>query len=332
MGTFAGHILPGVGFALIGIWHLFNTIRNYVEAPWNFHSRPWFPTRWGGKYVRYLEPLAIIIGSCTSIAAELFICPASHQPWADDWSIPSNHLNNFEHSTISFFFVFYGATCLASDALKVHLPRGLLHVMGAFAFSQELMLFHFHSADHMGLEGHYHWLLQLPICVGVLAALTEIAAPKAFIVSFLRSVAILFQGLWFVQMGLTLYVPSLVPTGCELLREQRHWEVRCGSLGSEADMRAKALANLYFSWYLVAALLFSISLYVSMMYHHGRKQAQFEPLLSSLETADSQSEGEHNVTKDVEAATSSRSSEDDGTHSVESVIEMQGMSSISLER
>lgn len=327
MGTLIGHVAPGVGFVLIGIWHLFNTIRIYIEAPWDFQSRPWFPTRWRGKHVKYLELLAIIFGSCTSIAAELFICPAKHQPFADDWSIPSDHLNNCEHSTISLFFLCYGITCLVSDILKIHLPRGVLNVMGAFAFSQEFMLFHFHSADHMGLEGHYHWLLQLPIIVGLLAALIEIAAPKAFIVSFVRSISIIFQGLWFVQMGLTLYVPSLVPTGCWMVREDGHWEVRCGVKGSQADKRAKALANLYFGWYLVAVLLFSIVLYVSMMYYHSSKQVQYEPLLSSLK-ADAH-EGHQNK-KDVEAGTSPKSSGDD--HSVLSDIEMQGMTSISLER
>ncbi|CAM6090542.1 unnamed protein product [Calypogeia fissa] len=328
MGTFIGHILPGVGFVLIGLWHLFNTVRNYVEGPWNFQSKPWFPTRWRGQYLKYLELYAIIFGSCTSIAAELFICPAKHQPFADDWSIPSVHLNNFEHSTISLFFAFYGITCLISDILKIHLPRGVLHVMGAFAFSQELMLFHFHSADHMGLEGHYHWLLQLPIIVGLVAAMLEIAAPKVFIVAYVRSVSILFQGFWFIQMGLTLYVSSLVPTGCDIVKEDGTSEVRCGTMS--ADMRAKALANLYFSWYLVAIILFSIGLYVSMMYHHSSKQLQYEPLLSSLK-ATTHEEGHQNL-KDVEAAQSPRSSQDDGTHSVESDIEMQGMSTISLER
>jgi hypothetical protein len=328
MGTFVGHILPGAGFVVIGLWHLLNTVRNYVEGPWNYQSKPWFPTRWRGKYLKYLELYAIIFGSCTSIAAELFICPAKHQPFADDWSIPSDHLNNFEHSTISLFFAFYGITCLVSDILKIHLPRGVLHIMGAFAFSQELMLFHFHSADHMGLEGHYHWLLQLPIIVGLIAAMLEVAVPKAFIVSYVRSVSILFQGVWFIQMGLTLYVLPLVPTGCDMFEEDGHMMVRCST--QEADMRSKALANLYFSWYLVAVLLLSIILYLSVMYHHSSKQLQYEPLLSNLK-ADSNEERREHV-KDVEAAISPRSSQDDGTHSVESDIEMQGMTNISLER
>lgn len=326
MGTFIGHILPGAGFVLIGIWHLFNTIRNYVEAPWNFESRMWFPTRWRGKLLHYLELEFIIFGSCMSIAAELFICPESHQPLADDWSIPSVHLNNFEHSSISLFFVLYGASCLVTDVFKIHLPRGVLHIMGAFAFSQELMLFHFHSADHMGLEGHYHWLLQLPIIVGLFATILEIAVPKAFIVSFVRSVSVLFQGVWFIQMGLTLYVRPLLPTGCEMFEEDDHKIVRCSTV--EADMRSKALANLYFSWYLVVVLLFSIILYVSTMYHHSSKQLQYEPLLGNLK-ADSSEEKQH--FKDVEA-TSPRNSQDDGTNSVESDIEMQGMTDISLER
>ncbi|KAL3680582.1 hypothetical protein R1sor_023538 [Riccia sorocarpa] len=268
MGTFIGHILPGVGFILIGLWHLFSIIRSYVETPWSYNSRAWFPTRWTG-WRRYMEPLAIMLGSLASISAELFICPAKHQPFDDDWSIPDNHLNNFEHSTMSLFFFIFGACCLTSDLTKVHVPRGLLHLMGAVAFSQELILFHFHSADHMGLEGHFHWLLQLPIAVGLVCALLEVASPKSFIVSFVRAVSILYQGFWFVQMGLTLWIPALTPRGCVMVEKDGHEVVQCAN--PDDDMRAKALANLYFSWYLAAILVSSLCLYVGMMCHKSKQ-------------------------------------------------------------
>ncbi|BBN14260.1 hypothetical protein MPTK1_6g10160 [Marchantia polymorpha subsp. ruderalis] len=317
MGTFIGHILPGMGFIFIGLWHLYNVIRNYVESPWNYNSRAWFPTRMKGA-LKYLEPLAIMFGSLLSISAELFICPSAHQPLADDWSIPSNHLNNFEHSTISLFFFIFGASCLCSELTKIHLPFGLLHLMGAFAFSQELILFHFHSADHMGLEGHYHWLLQIPIFVGLVCALVEIAAKKTFVVSFVRSVSIFLQGWWFVQMGLTLWIPAFTPTGCQMSEHDGHEVVHCET--KEDDMRAKALANLYFSWYLASILIFSLCLYVGMMCHFS-KQVHYEPLEHNLKIERS--------LKDLESQISPRSSNGDGSLSVE---EMQGLTSIELER
>jgi len=167
MGTFIGHVVPGSGFLLIGLWHLFSTIRNYTQSPWDFHTRPWFPARFGRGKLKYMELVAIIAGSCLSILAELFIGPRRHQPLADDWSIPQEHLNNFEHSSISLFFLIYASVALYAEVRQLTVPPGALHVIAALAFSQELLLFHLHSADHMGAEGHYHWLLQLIIAVSL---------------------------------------------------------------------------------------------------------------------------------------------------------------------
>jgi hypothetical protein len=268
MGNFVGHILPGAGFLLLGLWHLYNTVWGYVGAPWDYKARTWYPLR-GGK-VRHAELYFIMVGSCLSIAAELFICPSAHQPWADDWSIPAYHLNNFEHSTISFFMLVYAALALVADVTRVQVPPGWQHGVAAVALSQELLLFHFHSADHMGLEGHYHWLLQLPIAVAVLSLLLEIGVSLP-LVAVVRSVSILFQGTWFIQMGLVLYTPSLLPKDCVMVHLEFSDTVRCAS--ADATHQAKALANLQFSWHLAALLiltgaLFSLLSKLHPTYHH----------------------------------------------------------------
>lgn len=275
MGTFIGHALSGTGFLLIGLWHLFNTVTNYARSPSGFHTRPWFPAKFGGGKLKYVELAAIIAGSCLSILAELFIGPKRHQPLADDWSIPSEHLNNFEHSSISLFFLIYASLALYSGLSKLMVPPGALHVIAALAFSQELLLFHLHSADHMGAEGHYHWLLQLILVVILSAMLLEVAFPRSFLVATVRSASLVFQGAWIVHMGFMLWIPAFVPRGCQMERSGGHGVVNCAN--DEASMRAKALANLQFNWYLAAILVFTVILYARTVRIYTDKAA-YKPL------------------------------------------------------
>lgn len=265
MGTFIGHIAPGAGFLIIGLWHLFNTLRNYARGPWNFETRPWFPVKLCRGKLRHMELYAIMGGSLLSIASELFIGPERHQPLADDLSIPPEHLNNFEHSTISLFLFMYGMVAWLADTgrrddadngVARMLPFGLVHIVGALAFAQELLLFHLHSADHMGLEGHYHWLLQLIIWVSLLCTLMEVSWPQSFLVALGRTVSLVFQGVWFIQMGFVLWMPAFTPKGCALKQEELHNVVRCDS--EEWTIRAKALATLQFSWYLASLVAFTL--------------------------------------------------------------------------
>lgn len=275
MGTFIGHILPGAGFLFIGLWHLFNTITNYARSPWDFQTRPWFPAKFSRGKFKYLELVAIILGSCLSISAELFIGPVKHQPLADDWSIPPEHLNNFEHSAISLFFLIYGSVALYGELRKLTVPPGALHVIAALAFSQELLLFHLHSADHMGTEGHYHWLLQIIVAVSLSATLLEVQFPQSFLMATVRSASVVFQGAWFVHMGFMLWVPAFVPKGCRMERSRGHGIVQCAN--DEASMRAKALANLQFNWYLAAILVFTVILYARIAGKYSNETA-YQPL------------------------------------------------------
>jgi hypothetical protein len=275
MGTFIGHVLPGTGFLLIGLWHLFNTITNYAHSPWDFHTRTWFPAKFGAGKLKYLELATIIAGSSLSILAELFIGPERHQPLADDWSIPPEHLNNFDHSSISLFFLIYASVALYAELSKLTVPPGTLHVIAALAFSQELLLFHLHSADHMGAEGHYHWLLQLIVVVTLSATLLEVPFPQSFLVATVRSSSLVFQGVWFIHMGFMLWIPAFIPKGCQMERIEGHDVVKCGN--HAATMRAKGLANLQFNWCLAAILVLTVIFYARTVGIYAAK-AVYRPL------------------------------------------------------
>ncbi|KAL4385013.1 hypothetical protein GQ457_15G029070 [Hibiscus cannabinus] len=268
MGTLVGHVAPGFAFFALGLWHLFNHIKLHALNPSSYTSLPWFPT---SKF-RYLELVLIMVCSSISISMELFIGPAAHQPFDPDGTIPSNHLHNFEHSAISMTFFVYAAFAVILDMINSIHPNaksGLTQLLGAVAFAQQLFLFHLHSADHMGVEGQYHLLLQSAIVVCLATSLMGIGYPKNFIVSFTRSLSILYQGLWLMVMGYMLWTPGLIPKGCFIHFEEGHQVVRCSS--DEALHRAKSLVNIGFSWTLIGVVAFAMSVYLVLVMFYGGK-------------------------------------------------------------
>lgn len=265
MGTLVGHVAPGFGFFIVGLWHLYNHIKLHAQYPNSYASLPWFPT----SKIRYFELFLIMGGCVASIAMELFISPDRHQPFDSDGTIPSNHLHNFEHSNISLTFLVYAAFALALDKVGTKAQHGLTQLIGAIAFAQMFLLFHFHSTDHMGPEGLYHLLLQIVIVISIATTLMGIGNPKSFIISFVRSVSIIFQGLWLMVMGFMLWTPELLPKGCFLHLEEGHKVARCS--GDEALYRAKSLIVLQFSWYVVGITSLAVLFYLFLVKAYGEK-------------------------------------------------------------
>ncbi|KAK8559740.1 hypothetical protein V6N13_016476 [Hibiscus sabdariffa] len=268
MGTLVGHVAPGLAFFALGLWHLFNHVKLHAINPSSYTSFPWFPT----STFRYSELVSIMVCSSISISMELFIGPAKHHPFDTDGTIPSNHLHNFEHSAISMTFFTYAAFAIVVDKASNINPiakSGLTQLLGAVAFAQQLFLFHLHSADHMGVEGQYHLLLQSAIVVCLATTLMGIGYPKSFLVSFTRSLSILYQGLWLMVMGYMLWTPRLIPKGCFIHFEEGHQVVRCSS--DTALHRAKSLVNIGFSWTLIGVIIFAMSFYLVLVKFYGEK-------------------------------------------------------------
>ncbi|KAM1482518.1 hypothetical protein ACFXTO_034820 [Malus domestica] len=69
-------------------------------------------------------------------------------------------------------------------------------------------------ADHVGLEGHYHWLLQLIVFASVMAAVTATCFRTNLPAALVLSISVVFQGCWFMNMGFMLRVSRFAPKGC----------------------------------------------------------------------------------------------------------------------
>ncbi|CAI5503314.1 unnamed protein product [Closterium sp. Naga37s-1] len=199
---------------------------------------------------RYMELIFISLGATASILMELVLTQPHFSPLDKHHVILLDAFNNLEHAAISLFFLLYALTCLLCDLLP-SLPPYLPHLVGASALAQEFLLFHFHSVDHMGLEGHYHMLLRIPIGIGAICAVLEIAHPTSFMLSLVRAMSFQLQGGVFIQIALCIWVPSLVPLHC--MRDVVTNTVTCES--EVWHGRAKALATLQFTWWSAAVVL-----------------------------------------------------------------------------
>lgn len=274
MGTFVGHIVPGLALASLGVWHTINTINLYfLKGSNNFILRFWYPLR----KLQYLELILILSFSIFAILVQILDIQNFHF---------SFELDNIEHATMFLPLVIFTSFTFLSEL--AHLSRNMIGVSGilvASIFGQELFLLHYHSTDHVGLEGHYHWLMQLIVCVSFLATLCATVYPSSFPAALILSISVVFQGCWFINMGFMLWVPDFVPRGCATQAmnpstSSMHGAVVCGT--HEADSRARALANLQFCWILSSILVLTVSVCMALgrVCTQRRQSVEYEQVLS----------------------------------------------------
>ncbi|KAL7206606.1 hypothetical protein ACSBR2_019343 [Camellia fascicularis] len=254
MGTFVGHILPGLAMVLLGLWHTINTINDYyLKGSPNFVSTFWYPFKCPLSKLKHLELLLILSFSIFAICMEVLDYP---------FFCFSFKLDNFEHATMFLHLaIFAGFTLCAELTHSSDILSGVSGVLAASVFGQELFLLHYHSADHVGLEGHYHWLLQLIVFVSLVASVSSTSFPTSFPAALVLTISVVFQGFWFINMGFTLWVPEFIPRGCVVARlgdagtDNMQGAVVCQT--QEASVRAMALANMQFSWILAGIMIFT---------------------------------------------------------------------------
>ncbi|XP_047328854.1 transmembrane protein 45B [Impatiens glandulifera] len=301
MGTFAGHIIPGSSLALLGLWHTINTIKAYhLKSSTNFRSSYWYPFEFHLiPSLKYLELLFVLTFSILAIIMQILDFPFIHFTFK---------LNNFEHATmflhLAIFsgFTLFSEFCSCSDVLT-----GVSGILATSVFSQELFLLHYHSADHVGLEGHYHWLLQIIVLVSVVACLVTVLCPDSFPAALVLAVTVVFQGCWFVNMGFMLWDHRFVPEGCVMMKNMSSSDVGNSSMhdgavlceGKEADFRARGLANLQFSW-ILGGILIVVGIFTCFKFARrnlfGQSSSNYQQLRCRVATSATAADGSVSMT------------------------------------
>ncbi|KAI4298404.1 hypothetical protein L6164_031970 [Bauhinia variegata] len=252
MGTFIGHIVPGLALTLLGLWHAINTVKSYlVKCPANFTVRFWYRFDTPQSILKHLQLISILAFSILAILMQVLEFPSFHFAFK---------LDSMEHATMFIHLTLFAGFSLYTELTdSFELLSGFVGILASSIFGQEYFLLHFHSTDHVGLEGHYHWLLQLIVLVSLVAAVVATCSPNGFTAALVLSISVAFQGCWFINMGFMLWNPMFVPEGCVRNLTQASGNVMLGAVtcgSDEADFRARALANLQFSWILAAILAF----------------------------------------------------------------------------
>lgn len=249
-----GHVWLGLIFCIIGLWHLYNHIKNHATHK-SYISVHWFPT----SFARYLELYLTLIGCSIFSFTELH-----RQLWDHDGAILAIGLHHIEHACIAMAFFLHALFAILLDKMQPK-PKDYIHMghfLAALAFAQELLLFHFHSTDHMDLEGQYHWLLQEVVLICLVTTLLSIWMPRSFMVSYIRSLGVTLQGLWLVVMGFMLWTPSLAPKGCSLRKDHHAHDMVTKCHDQESLERGRALVNILFSCILIGVMVFGVGLYL----------------------------------------------------------------------
>lgn len=120
MGSFKGHVLPGSMFLLVGLWHLLNSITNYVVNPKAFRARAWHPARCFAGKARYLEVYVLLVGTFTDMCIEFFY--STHLKFTVNGAINTNHLNDFEHAAMLLMFFLFCVTVLVHETTRYFTP------------------------------------------------------------------------------------------------------------------------------------------------------------------------------------------------------------------
>lgn len=206
---------------------------------------------------------------CCYACREMVVAQPGHWMLDAEGHIPVHMLAQFEHASMSLFFLLYALVALATEGgagAWRPLPFGFLHVLAACALGQEYLLFTFHSGDHMGVEGQYHTLLCIPIGLSLLAGLLELAFPRAFLLPLVRAAGFMLQGLLLVQTAFSVWVPSMIALHCTHTPDRGLW---CE--GEQWVHRAKALANLQFAWWCAALIVVTVLLFVFLRHTCGKE-------------------------------------------------------------
>lgn len=114
-----GHILQGIIFLSLGVWHLFCFFATWVKSPREYTARAWYPVGLLPARYKHLELHILLFLLPLAIFYDLGIS-AHFQPQRDG-AMPTSSIMGFEHVTILFMFWLFALTVLVSDATS-HLP------------------------------------------------------------------------------------------------------------------------------------------------------------------------------------------------------------------
>ncbi|KAG9464378.1 transmembrane epididymal protein 1A-like [Eleutherodactylus coqui] len=209
MGTFIGHISPGLAFLSFGIlytirysWMVLNGCRIQYTPRTNRKQKFWKSLP--------VEAVMKLIYSLMAVLAEFFFPPGVqklHFFQSDDPEYHFQHPNEWQHATMYGHFCLSGVLDIVSQmCLQKRCP--LLEHIGltsAFIITTLLLAFHGHGKDMLEVEIHY--LLLVTTALTCLIMIVEIWLPNIRRLWFAKAWLVNVQGTWLLNAAFILYRP-----------------------------------------------------------------------------------------------------------------------------
>ncbi|XP_069474880.1 transmembrane epididymal protein 1-like [Ambystoma mexicanum] len=246
MGTFIGHISPGLAFFSFAIFYAFRfswMVIKRERTQYKANKRP--PGLRAA--LRHIPPegvLKVIYGTL-AVMAEFFYPPGVNKFYfydRDDPKLRFQHPSEWQHVTMYGYFAFSGWLDIVSQAC---LPKRLIlleqaAITMAFYITTLLLKFHMHGKDE--LENQVHSLLLMTCFFTSLILTVELWKPNFRRLWFAKTFLVMVQGTWLLHAAFILYRP---PSGLP-------WE--------SSDMANLMYLTNFYCWHLAvdAALLTAI--------------------------------------------------------------------------
>ncbi|CAK9882708.1 unnamed protein product [Sphagnum jensenii] len=262
MGWFLpSHMDQGVIFGVLGVWHIYNTLHNFIMTPKEFRARTWFLAKGLPTLLRGTELWVLMF------IVLVFVCKQLSHAGQDIASgiILTEHLQRFQHVTFATFFLIYVVIGLVTEHFPatLPLPEGAVQATFALGFLMELVVFHFGHHPGTDLESFIHMLMQLILVCLVTLLFLQIMWPRSVLIAVARCMMLIMKGTWFFQIGLLINVPYHIPLGCSIADNEEY--PLCAT--KQADMRAKSLQVLIFGWQAAGIVIGTLVCYVFMLHH-----------------------------------------------------------------
>uniref|UniRef100_A0A6A7GB76 Transmembrane protein n=1 Tax=Hirondellea gigas TaxID=1518452 RepID=A0A6A7GB76_9CRUS len=208
MGSFAGHILPGTIFLVMGIWSLYRQLERY------FLHRKHVTLSTNGKEGSrpYRTCITFSSSCCPNFPAEettIIIVTIIGSVGEFVTAFEGNgefRIGNAQHITMYMFF-----NIAASISILRHyrypLPADIEYICMSLAYFIEGLLFfyHLHGRPHMDVQVHI--FLVYVTGFSTVAALVEMKYRHNVIPALARAYFTCLQGTWFYQVAFILYPP-----------------------------------------------------------------------------------------------------------------------------
>ena len=266
MASFVAHVIPGLIFALCGVYWSFTSIFMYIRTghhtskgskSWNKSGRSlphydakrltwksWIPNCCFPRVP--IEPIFKIFVASLGIVEEEFLefdekrhlALFVYSPYLKNGRL--NVQGKFMHITMYSVLVLSGVVDLLSLCLK--LPRHLPTIIFSLVFYTESLIFYTHDINKYEFDSTMHFLLQIAIIPCGLFTLLRLYDPANLMINLGFSTFLALQGTWLIQIGFLVFTDKF-----PLLDE---------GMVQTTTMFSAAI----FIWHMMAIIVFNITL------------------------------------------------------------------------